>query len=230
MLLPSQVEGPLIDMLAARFLELSGYNVREEEGWGSKLEEGEGSPSADRPSCAAEPARRPPRSFSRPPCMQANAFSCPQGPLWEEAANFRVSRASSGRFEPQLAEGSKAWWCPPQVKVDYADFTQLESELLLSYSTSPNRYDGWIVDAGSLLVLATKTTMLQPLDAFMSRGSTDANWTDVSQFIRRASSTYAREVVGLPVVSPPDIPHRSKPSLLGVCPGALLDPHRDLLH
>ncbi|KAG1655623.1 hypothetical protein FOA52_008837 [Chlamydomonas sp. UWO 241] len=89
-----------------------------------------------------------------------------------------------------------------KVILDLVDPLDIARELIFTEQTSPLAYDGWFVDGSAAVDLVTKTKLVAPIDSFIARDS-HIQWSDVTEYVREISSTYAGVTIGVPIGGKP---------------------------
>ncbi|KAG1669631.1 hypothetical protein FOA52_010791 [Chlamydomonas sp. UWO 241] len=89
-----------------------------------------------------------------------------------------------------------------RVITEYVDHLDIIGELQFIEQTSPLAYDGWFVDGASVVDLVTTTTLVAPLNAFITQDS-KIQWSDVTEYVREITSTYGGVTIGVPIGGKP---------------------------
>ncbi|KAG1664272.1 hypothetical protein FOA52_009774 [Chlamydomonas sp. UWO 241] len=109
--------------------------------------------------------------------------------------NSRYASAPSGTAHMASEFEEATGW---KIIIDDVDFQESVNELVFAENNAPLTYDGWIADAATVVDVISNTAMLGQIDSFIQADAA-LNWPDVLNVVRTISSTYAGNVVGVPM-------------------------------
>ncbi|KAG1660559.1 hypothetical protein FOA52_002003 [Chlamydomonas sp. UWO 241] len=89
-----------------------------------------------------------------------------------------------------------------QVIADFVESTEVVSELIWAEKNAPLTYDGWVGDSSTVVEIITNTKMIAPIDNFI-RADGVLQWPDVLEYVRNLGSTYAGNVISVPLANSP---------------------------